>query len=163
MCHILIVLLPHLAFKTLQDSDSEQMAEGKPPTAFQDMNLSCLICREIIMQVAQGHGLLAELLQTSKNLPKPLIQREVISGKFAPVLFDYAYFKGKASIEKKIEDSTELQQLDDQLISVSLPILSACPYCHSKNFLQAAPLLSRMSNFCVSHQRSSNDSFSCQY
>ncbi len=71
-------------------------------------------------QVGKAHGLLAKLFRISKEQPAPLRPQGVTEGRFAPVLFDYRYFKEKAALEAKIEATPELQQLDDQFREVGM-------------------------------------------
>ena len=72
------------------------------------------------MQVAEGQALLADLHSLSKSLPQALRWGPMTEGRYAPILFDYRYFKDRISLEQKIEASPELQVLDDQFREVSL-------------------------------------------
>ena len=72
--------------------------------------------------MGKAHGLLADLFRISKELPAPLRPQGVTEGRFAPILFDYRYFKEKAAIEASIEASPKLQLLDDQFREVRLCI-----------------------------------------
>lgn len=68
--------------------------------------------------MGKAHGLLADLFRISKDLPAPLRPQGVTEGRFAPVLFDYRYFKEKAAMEGSVEASAKLQLLDDQFREV---------------------------------------------
>ena len=61
---------------------------------------------------------MADLFRISKELPAPLRPQGVTEGRFAPILFDYRYFKEKAAMEASIEASPKLQLLDDQFREV---------------------------------------------
>ena len=90
------------------------------------------------VQVATGHALLADLNRVSKEVPQTLRHGALVDGHYAPVMFDYRYFKEKLAIEQKIEASSELQLLDDQFRDVGLHnrhSLIAAIYCS-----QFAPL-----------------------
>ena len=75
------------------------------------------------LQVAKGHVLLSDLYRVSKELPQALSPEALLYGSYAPILFDYRYFKDRTALERKVEGSTELQLLDDQFKEVS-PILA---------------------------------------
>lgn len=76
--------------------------------------------------MGEGYGLEAAVLQSCKMLPAVLTYRGVLSGKFAPVLYDYSYFKVRASVDRKVEQSIELQHLENELLTVSLRISYLC-------------------------------------
>ena len=68
--------------------------------------------------MAQGQILLADLHRISKELPQALRWGALMEGRYAPILFDYRYFKERTALEQKIEASTDLQQLDDHFREV---------------------------------------------
>ena len=65
------------------------------------------------LQVSKGHSLLADLLRTSSLLPPALRPQAINDDRYAAVLFDYRYFKDREALERKIEASPELTQLDE--------------------------------------------------
>lgn len=56
---------------------------------------------------------MADLLRITGALPQQLKFQGVTEGRFAPVLFDYRYFKNRLAIEQKVEASADLLQLDE--------------------------------------------------
>lgn len=66
-------------------------------------------------QVSQGHALLAELLQLSSSLPTAL---QPGATKFAPILFDFRYFRDPDAHDQKVEASRELTALDEEFREV---------------------------------------------
>jgi WASH complex subunit strumpellin len=68
------------------------------------------------LQVSRGHALQAEILQLSSALP-PELQPGAAS-KYAPILFDFRYFKDPDAHEAKVEASRELTALDEEFREV---------------------------------------------
>lgn len=69
----------------------------------------------ICLQVSQGHALLAEVLQLSSSLPPAL---QPATTKFAPILFDFRYFRDPDAHDQKVEASRELTSLDEEFREV---------------------------------------------
>lgn len=67
------------------------------------------------MQVSQSHDLLAEILQLSSTLPAAL---QSPGCKFAPILFDFRFFRDPDAHERKVEASQELTDLDEEFREV---------------------------------------------
>lgn len=65
--------------------------------------------------MSQSHDLLAEILQLSSSLPAAL---QASSGKFAPILYDFRFFRDPDAHERKIEASQELTDLDEEFREV---------------------------------------------
>ncbi|KAK9917364.1 hypothetical protein WJX75_003552 [Coccomyxa subellipsoidea] len=65
----------------------------------------------LLAVVSQGHALLAELLQLSSSLPTAL---QPGATKFAPILFDFRYFRDPDAHDQKVEASRELTALDEE-------------------------------------------------
>jgi hypothetical protein len=101
------------------DSSLKPLLHSLPACASWDQILAYL---SLWMQVGRAHGLLANLFRISKELPAPLRPQGLTEGRYAPILFDYRYFKEKTAMEARIEASTELQQLDDHFREVACHI-----------------------------------------
>lgn len=69
--------------------------------------------------MSQGHALLAEILQLTSSLP-PALQPSAT--KYAPILFDFRYFRDPDAHDQKIETSRELASLDEEFREVRLCI-----------------------------------------
>ncbi|CAL8464950.1 g4485 [Coccomyxa elongata] len=65
----------------------------------------------LLALVSQGHALLAEILQLTSSLP-PALQPSAT--KYAPILFDFRYFRDPDAHDQKIESSRELASLDEE-------------------------------------------------
>ena len=65
--------------------------------------------------VARAQALVAELLRLSARVPKPLA--DATMGKYAKVLFDYAYFASPLTHDDSIDQSAAAIDLDDELKS----------------------------------------------
>ena len=63
--------------------------------------------------VARAQALVAELIRLSERVPKPLM--DATQGKYAKVLFDYAYFDSPLVHDDSIEQSSTAIDLDDEL------------------------------------------------
>ncbi len=79
-----------------------------------DLGLKCSDNIKIV-QVSQSHDLLAEILQLSSSLPAAL---RASGGKFAPILYDFQFFRDPDAHERKIEASQELTDLDEEFREV---------------------------------------------
>ena len=72
----------------------------------------------VVVQVSQSHDLLAQILQLSSSLPADW---QSSGGKFAPILFEFQFFRDPDAHERKIEASQELTDLDEEFREVKLP------------------------------------------
>ena len=70
-----------------------------------------------IAQVSQSHDLLARILQLSSTLPAAL---QSPGDKFAPVLFDFRFFRDPDAHERKVECDQELTELDEDFREVRM-------------------------------------------
>lgn len=68
-----------------------------------------------LLQVCRGQTLLAETLRLGDELPPALIPGHAAGARFAPVAFDFGYFKEAEAAERRIEASRELSALDEEL------------------------------------------------
>lgn len=71
----------------------------------------------VVVQVSQSHDLLAQILQLSSSLPADW---QSSGGKFAPILFEFQFFRDPDAHERKIEASQELTDLDEEFREVEL-------------------------------------------
>ncbi len=76
----------------------------------------------VVVQVSQSHDLLAQILQLSSSLPADW---QSSGGKFAPILFEFQFFRDPDAHERKIEASQELTDLDEEFREVELRSTSA--------------------------------------
>lgn len=72
----------------------------------------------LLSLVSRGHALIAELLRLSDHVPAAFDDT-----RYAPLLFDFKYFKSPDLHEERIETSTELLSLDDEFRESFLHIL----------------------------------------
>ena len=79
------------------------------------------------LQVSKGHSLLADLLRTSSLLPPALRPQAINEDRYAAVLFDYRYFKDREALERKVEASPELTQLDEHFREARILPVTAQP------------------------------------
>ena len=124
------------------------------------------ICGQQLLQVvAVGNAIIAEILRLKDYIPdiyrwctspatchpqlKWLIlpfrlEKKADQIKYADVILDFSYFKISDAQDKKIEDDTELQDLDEEIRDNYMEILTRCYHafesihqyvCDLKNFV----------------------------
>lgn len=71
--------------------------------------------------VSRGHALIAELLRLSDHVPAAF--NPSVDPRYAPLLFDFKYFKSPDIYEERIEASSELFSLDDEFREIFSQIL----------------------------------------
>ena len=67
------------------------------------------------LQVCQAKALLAEALRLGDELPPALVPGHPAGARFAPVAFNFGYFKEAEVAERRMEASRELSALDEEL------------------------------------------------
>ncbi|XP_076032316.1 WASH complex subunit strump [Oratosquilla oratoria] len=75
------------------------------------------VCGQTILRlVARGNSIIAELLRLASFVP-PVFRLETRAEqqKYQDVVLDFTYFKAPEGFKKKIEDSSSLQELDDEI------------------------------------------------
>jgi len=71
--------------------------------------------RSLLKLVSRGNAIIAEMRRLSENIPKVFTgEDDVEATKYAPIIFDFSFFKNSEVYERKIESSEELLDLDDE-------------------------------------------------
>ncbi|XP_023037497.1 WASH complex subunit homolog 5 [Drosophila willistoni] len=74
--------------------------------------------------VSVGNSIIAEVLRLKDYVPSIYrLESKADKQKYGEVILDFSYFKDAEAIEKKIEESRELSELDDEVRSSHLPLI----------------------------------------
>lgn len=76
----------------------------------------------ILELVSRGNAVLAELLRLKDHIPAIFIQADV-NKKYSDLIIDFSYFSQNETIDKKIESSQQLQELDEKIRDSFLEVL----------------------------------------
>ncbi len=99
--------------------------QTKPAMDFLDQSNFC--GQTLLRLCSRGSAIIAELLRLGGNIPAIFRGVEFVQDpdelKYIPVLFDFQYLKTPEDLEKRVNDSTELLEIDDEFMENHMEIM----------------------------------------
>lgn len=80
-----------------------------------DFLAESLCGKDFLQLLAQGSGIVAELLRLSNNIPKIFLNPEEENSAYKELLFDFEYLKNSEKFEEKICSLPDHEQLEENL------------------------------------------------
>jgi WASH complex subunit strumpellin len=86
------------------------------------------LCGQTLLRLtSRGSSILAELFRLSKKIPSSFLvrpdNRDALSAKYSSVVFDFNFFKTPELFERRINDSDELLDLDDEFQETHMVVI----------------------------------------
>lgn len=80
-----------------------------------DFLLESLCGKEFLKLLAQGSGILAEILRLSNNIPKIFLLSDEENQTYKDLLFDFEYLKDSEAFEERVSKIPDYEQLEESL------------------------------------------------
>ena len=77
--------------------------------------MESLCARDFLKLLAQGSGIIAELLRLSNNIPKIFLSLDDENSIYKDLLFEFEYLKNSDAFEEKICKIPDYEQLEESL------------------------------------------------
>lgn len=77
--------------------------------------MESLCARDFLKLLAQGSGIIAELLRLSNNIPKIFLSLDDENSIYKDLLFQFEYLKNSDAFEEKISKIPDYEQLEESL------------------------------------------------
>lgn len=77
--------------------------------------MESLCARDFLKLLAQGSGIIAELLRLSNNIPKIFLSLDDENSIYKDLLFEFEYLKNSDAFEEKISKIPDYEQLEESL------------------------------------------------
>lgn len=80
-----------------------------------DFLIESICAKDFLKLLAQGSGIIAELLRLSNNIPKIFLGFDNESSIYKELLFEFEYLKNSDAYEEKIAKIPDYEQLEESL------------------------------------------------
>lgn len=80
-----------------------------------DFLAESLCGKDFLQLLAQGSGIVAELLRLSNNIPKIFLNTDEEGSQYKDMLFDFEYLRNSDLFEEKIAKIPDYEQLEENL------------------------------------------------
>ena len=77
--------------------------------------MESLCARDFLKLLAQGSGIIAELLRLSNNIPTIFLSLDDENSIYKDLLFEFEYLKNSDAFEEKISKIPDYEQLEESL------------------------------------------------
>ena len=77
--------------------------------------MESLCARDFLKLLAQGSGIIAELLRLSNNIPNIFLSLDDENSIYKDLLFEFEYLKNSDAFEEKISKIPDYEQLEESL------------------------------------------------